>query len=123
MNILFAEDDSNISTIAQIVLERVGGHTVTLVNNGRDALEQALTNPYDLIILDGMMPELSGPEVCRQYKEQVQNPVPVIFLSAKSTQTDIQEFMSLGAGYIQKPFNPQTLCQQIDMILGVEEAS
>ena len=123
MNILFAEDDKNISTIAKIVLERVGGHTVTVVATGTDALEMALNNPYDLIILDGMMPGLSGPEVCRQYKETMTTPAPVIFLSAKSTQTDIQEFMDLGAGYIQKPFNPQTLCQQIDVILGTEEVA
>jgi DNA-binding response OmpR family regulator len=123
MRILFAEDDMNISTIAKIVLERVGHHEVTVVNNGRDALETALLGEHDLIILDGMMPELSGPEVCRKYKEQTANAVPVIFLSAKSTQIDIQEFMELGAGYIQKPFNPQTLCQQIEMILGQDEVA
>lgn len=123
MKILFAEDDKNISTIAKIVLERVGGHEVTIAENGRTALEAALNENFELIILDGMMPELSGPEVCRQYKDQCSEPAPVIFLSAKSTQIDIQEFMSLGVGYIQKPFNPQTLCQQIDMILGRDEAA
>jgi len=64
-----------------------------------------------------MMPELSGPEVCRKLKEQSDIKTPVVFLSAKSTQQDIQEFLQLGIGYIQKPFNPQTLCQQIEMIL------
>lgn len=123
MKILFAEDDTNISTIAKIVLERVGQHQVTVVANGSEALEIALKGHFDLIILDGMMPGLSGPEVCRQYKENMDHPAPVIFLSAKSTQIDIQEFMTLGAGYIQKPFNPQTLCQQIDVILGTEEVA
>lgn len=117
MKILIAEDDTNISTIAKLVLERVGQHTVTLAENGRVALDMALSNSYDLIILDGMMPELSGTEVCRKFQEQTQTPTPVIFLSAKSTQQDIQEFLDLGIGYIQKPFNPQTLCQQIDMML------
>ena len=77
----------------------------------------AMRDQFDLIILDGMMPELSGTEVCRQYKEHAPTQAPVIFLSAKSTQADIQEFLDLGIGYIQKPFNPQTLCQQIEMIL------
>jgi DNA-binding response OmpR family regulator len=117
MKILIAEDDPNILTIAKLVLERVGHHAVIIATNGREALEAAVNNEFDLIILDGMMPELSGPEVCRQYKEQSAHQAPVIFLSAKSTQIDIQEFLDLGIGYIQKPFNPQTLCQQIDMIL------
>lgn len=117
MKILIAEDDSNIATIAKLVLERVGMHEVVLASNGREALEMALSTPFDLIILDGMMPELSGPEVCRKYKEQITSPAPVIFLSAKSAQQNIQEFLDLGAGYIQKPFNPKTLCDQIEMIL------
>jgi two-component system, OmpR family, response regulator len=123
MKILFAEDDLNISTIAKIVLERVGGHEVTVVANGREALEAALRHEHELIILDGMMPELSGPEVCKLYNEQTAVPVPVIFLSAKSSQADIQEFMDIGIGYIQKPFNPQTLCQQIELILANEGAA
>lgn len=117
MKILIAEDDNNISTIAKLVLERVGHHNVIVAANGREALNAALQQQFDLIILDGMMPELSGPEVCRQYREQCANQAPVIFLSAKSTQADIKEFLELGIGYIQKPFNPQTLCQQIDMIM------
>ena len=117
MKILIAEDDLNIATIAKVVLERVGYHEVHLASNGREALEKALASNYDLLLLDGMMPELSGPEVCRQYKDQSPSPTPVIFLSAKSTQQDIQEFLQLGEGYIQKPFNPQTLCEQIEMIL------
>jgi DNA-binding response OmpR family regulator len=117
VKILIAEDDPNILTIAKLVLERVGHHEVFQATNGRDALNAAMREPFDLILLDGMMPELSGPEVCRQYKEQSAHHAPVIFLSAKSTQADIQEFMNLGIGYIQKPFNPQTLCQQIDTIL------
>ena len=117
MKILIAEDDPNILTIAKLVLERVGQHEVISATNGREALNAAIGSPFDLIILDGMMPELSGTEVCRQYKEQSAHQAPVIFLSAKSTQADIQEFLTLGIGYIQKPFNPQTLCQQIDLIL------
>ncbi len=119
MKILIAEDDANISTIAKVVLERVGHHQVDVATNGREALDKALATNYDLLLLDGMMPELSGTEVCRQYKDQCPTPTPVIFLSAKSTQQDIQEFLQLGEGYIQKPFNPQTLCEQIEMILKV----
>lgn len=116
MRILFAEDDANISKIAQMVLERVGGHEVTLAEDGNSALDHLKKDRFDLVILDGMMPGLSGPEVCRKYLQQ-SHPAPVIFLSAKSSPQDICEFMDLGAGYIQKPFDPKTLCQQIDTIM------
>lgn len=118
MKILFAEDDTNIAQIAKMVLEKIGGHDITVAVDGSQALDLALNNTYDLIILDGMMPHLSGTEVCKQYKSKVEGgAAPVIFLSAKSSPQDICEFLDLGVGYIQKPFNPQTLCQQIDTIL------
>lgn len=118
MKILLAEDDANIVKIAQMVLEKVGGHTVDTALDGGIALQKALQNEYDLIILDGMMPVHPGVEVCQLYKEQKQGPLAaIIFLSAKSSQKDINEFMSLGNGYIQKPFEPQSLCKSIDEIM------
>lgn len=118
MKILLAEDDMNIIKIAQMVLERVGKHQVTTAMDGKEALSKALTEDFDLIILDGMMPGLPGIEVCKNYLEQKQGKKsPVIFLSAKSSQKDINEFLSLGTGYIQKPFEPQNLCSLIDDIL------
>lgn len=118
MKILLAEDDLNIIKIAQMVLERVGSHEVDTATDGGEALEKALANNYDLIILDGMMPILPGVEVCKQYTQNKVGPkASVIFLSAKSSQKDISEFLSLGQGYIQKPFEPQSLCSMIDDIL------
>ena len=118
MKILLAEDDMNIIKIAQMVLERVGGHCVDTAFDGGIALEKALAGEYDLIILDGMMPVHPGLEVCKLYREQKKgNQAKVIFLSAKSSQKDILEFLSLGHGYIQKPFEPQSLCNLIDDIM------
>ncbi len=118
MKVLLAEDDLNIIKIAQLVLERVGGHEVDTALDGGEALSKALANDYDLIILDGMMPVHPGVEVCKMYKEQKQGTqAQIIFLSAKSSQKDINEFLSLGTGYIQKPFEPQSLCSMIDDIL------
>lgn len=118
MKILLAEDDNNIVKIAQVVLEKVGGHTVDVALDGGQALEKALNQSYDLIILDGMMPVLPGVEVCRRYfSESTQPNARIIFLSAKSSKEDIEEFLKLGSGYIQKPFEPHSLCQQIDDIL------
>ncbi len=118
MRILLAEDDHNIVKIAQMVLERVGHHQVDTATDGGEALTKALAGDYDLIILDGMMPVYPGLQVCKLYKEQKQGPqAKIIFLSAKSSQQDIQEFLAVACGYIQKPFAPQNLCPLIDDIL------
>jgi two-component system OmpR family response regulator len=119
MRILLAEDDPNISTIAKMALEQIGGHTVTHVENGEEALQLALSSSdeYDVILLDEMMPGLNGLAVCQQYFEQADNPKPVIFLSAKSQAADIQEFKDLGDGFIPKPFDPMALCQAIQDVL------
>ena len=104
--------------IAKTVLEKMGGHEVVPAHDGGEALDKALSEDFDLIILDGMMPVRPGVEVCKLYMEQKQGPkAHIIFLSAKSSQDDIKEFLSLGNGYIQKPFEPQNLCLLIDDIL------
>lgn len=119
MRILLAEDDPNISTIAKMALEQIGGHQVTHVENGEEALELALAAgpDYDVILLDEMMPGLNGLAVCRQYFAETTDRSPVIFLSAKSQAADIQEFKDLGDGFIPKPFDPMILCQSIQEVL------
>lgn len=117
MKILLAEDDSNISVIATLALEKLGGHKVIVAQNGEQALELALGDDYDVILLDEMMPKLNGISVCKQYLAQKTKPAPVIFLSAKSQETDIKEFNELAMGHIAKPFDPTQLNQQIQNIL------
>ena len=123
MKILLAEDDQNISLIAKLALEQIGGHQVHVANNGRMALEMALSYDFDLILLDEMMPEMNGLTVCREYHQQASNPSPVIFLSAKSQESDIIEFTQNALGFIPKPFDPATLCQSILRILQKFEGS
>jgi len=89
-----------------------------VVGNGREALERATIEKFDLIILDGMMPEMDGMEACCVLKA---NPdtreTPVIFMTAKNQQADIEEGFRLGAiGYIVKPFDAQELCNEIQKI-------
>lgn len=119
MNVFLAEDDVNISTIAKMALEQLGGHQVTHVDNGERALEAILTNGhnYDVILLDEMMPGLNGLAVCEKYVTQVADAKPVIFLSAKNQASDVKLFAEHGQGYIPKPFDPTQLCQQIEEIL------
>lgn len=123
MRILLAEDDSNISMIAKITLEKIGKHQVTVVANGKDALDKATQEDFDLILLDGMMPLMDGLSVLKNLKTTNKANLPVIFLSAKSQESDIKEVMELGAiGYIQKPFEPKILCEQIDQMLAKKAA-
>jgi len=121
MKILLAEDDGNISTIAIMALEHFGGHEVTHVDNGLDALNKAKEGGFDLIILDQMMPIMNGLTVCKEYKSLPNNNIPIIFLSAKCHADDIAAFKKMGLGHIQKPFDPATLNQQINDILNITE--
>lgn len=117
MKIMLAEDEPNIATIAKLTLEKMGGHEVHWVSNGNAALDCALNMNFDVILLDEMMPGLNGLSVCKQYKAQTKDPKPVIFLSAKSQEADIKEFEAAGKGYINKPFDPMSLCSKIEEIL------
>lgn len=113
MHILLAEDDKNITLILQLVLEKLGKHQVTLAENGQVALEKALNNEFDLILLDGMMPKMTGLEVLRTLSKELDQRPPVIYLSAKTDQKDLDEIKTLGAGHIQKPFDPEKINQRI----------
>lgn len=117
MRILLAEDDPNISVIAKLSLEKLGGFDVTVVHDGEEALKAALTQNFDLILLDEMMPKMNGLRVCQEYKAQSEQPKPVIFLSAKSQESDLQEFAANGIGFIPKPFDPTQLSAQIKNLL------
>lgn len=113
MRILLAEDDPHISVIAKLCLEKIGGFAVTVVNDGEAALREALSESYDLILLDEMMPKMNGLRVCHEYKSRSQQSRPVIFLSAKSQEADLKEFSNNGLGFISKPFDPMALPAQI----------
>jgi len=116
MNILLAEDEPNIATIAIMTLETLGGHTVTHVDDGQKAYDEALSNDYDLIILDEMMPKMNGIQVCKSLIQE-NLMTPIIFMSAKSQAADVSLFESIGTGYIPKPFEPSSLNDQINKIL------
>lgn len=123
LKVLLAEDDPNISVIAKLCLEKFAGHDVTVVSDGEGALNEALTQKYDLILLDEMMPKMNGLKVCQEYKARCPDPRPVIFLSAKSQESDIREFQQTGTGFIAKPFDPMKLPAQIEALLKTHKAA
>lgn len=117
MRILLAEDDLSICTVAKVCLEKIGGHQVTVVHDGKSAVDYSLAQSFDLILLDGMMPVLDGVSACRQMLMQGVTS-PIVFMTAKSQESDIAEGLNAGAiGYIQKPFDPKTLPSTIQSIL------
>jgi DNA-binding response OmpR family regulator len=116
--ILIAEDERDIRDLITFTL-RFAGHEVIATANGEEALQTALQEIPDLILLDVRMPRMSGYEVCEQVKanEKTQQ-IPVVFLSAKGQESEVQAGLKVGAEeYILKPFSPDQLADRIRVIL------
>lgn len=116
MKILLAEDDHNISTIAKLALETVGGHQVEVAADGETALQRMLTEEFDVILLDEMMPKMNGIKVCEEYAKSGRK-APVIFMSANVQDKKVEEFKGTAIGFIPKPFDPMALAKQVEQIL------
>jgi len=116
--ILIAEDERDIRDLITFTL-RFAGHEVIATANGEEALQTALQEIPDLIILDVRMPRMSGYEACEQLKENATTQhIPVVFLSAKGQESEVQAGLKVGAAeYILKPFSPDQLAERIRVIL------
>jgi two-component system, OmpR family, response regulator MtrA len=100
--LLLVEDDASIREVAKLGLTQAGFH-VTTAPDGREGLLHFRQTPFDLVILDVMLPVLDGYEVCRQIRAESR--VPIIMLSAKSDTVDVVVGLELGADdYVTKPF-------------------
>ena len=112
--ILIVEDESSISDFVKWELE-YEVYEVCIKEDGRDGLEEALNNEYDLVILDIMLPSMNGFEICRRIKRV--KATPVIMLSAKSSVIDKVNGLKLGADdYISKPFAIEELLARIEVV-------
>ncbi len=112
MRILVIEDEKGISGFIKEGLEEEG-FAVDTAGNGQTGLELANTNEYDLLLLDWMLPGMSGIEVCTEIRKK-NIPVPIIFLTAKDTVQDTVFGLSSGANdYIKKPFEFEELLARI----------
>jgi two-component system response regulator MtrA len=100
--VLLVEDDASIREVAKLGLEQAG-FRVTTAPDGREGLLHFRQSPFDLVVLDVMLPHLDGYEVCRQIRAESR--VPIIMLSAKSDTVDVVVGLELGADdYVTKPF-------------------
>ena len=113
--ILIVEDDTKIARFVELELRHEGYETET-ASDGRTGLAKALLPDVDLVLLDIMLPELSGMEVCRRIRQESE--VPVIILTAKGDVTDKVAGLDLGANdYMTKPFAIEELLARIRAVL------
>jgi CheY-like chemotaxis protein len=116
--ICYVEDDEDIQRIVRMSLERVGKMTVAVVSDPTQAIGTITEFQPDLVMLDWMMPVLDGPALFRQMKLREETKgLPVVFITAKASQRELDELKSLGAaGTISKPFSPKDLPDQLRAI-------
>src|SRR6266542_2750246 len=114
-HVLLVEDDASIREIATLGLEQAG-FRVTASGDGRDALLRFRHGPFDLVVLDVMLPSLDGLEVCREIRRESQ--APIVMLSAKGELHDVVVGLELGADdYVTKPFELPELIARIKAVL------
>ena len=116
MRILIVEDEPGISNFLKQGLEEES-YAVDIAEEGKKGLKMALSGEYDLLLLDWMVPGISGIEICRQFRKDFKD-TPVIFLTAKDTVDETIFGLQSGANdYIKKPFNFEELLERIKVQL------
>ena len=120
--ILLVDDEPSIIQLARLYLER-DGYRIHAVGDGRSALQAVQTFQPALVVLDVMLPEMDGLEVCRRLRAE-NNRVPILMLTARDDDIDKILGLELGADdYLTKPFNPRELVARIKAILRRAEPS
>jgi len=116
--ILIAEDERDIRDLISFTL-KFAGFEVVAVTNGAEAVDAALKEKPDLILLDGRMPVMTGLQACETMKaDERTKDIPVVFLSAKGQEAEIQAGLNAGAvEYLLKPFATDELIKHIRNIL------
>lgn len=109
--ILLVEDDRDIAELERDYLE-LNGFAVDMEMNGREGLEKALAEDYDLLLLDVMLPDLDGLAICKAVREQKE--IPILLVTARKEDIDKIRGLSVGADdYIVKPFSPNELVARV----------
>ena len=116
--ILIADDEPNIVAALEFVLRRAG-YEVDVARDGEEALRQLERCPPDLVLLDVMMPVLSGYDVCQRVRARPEwSGVKVVMLSARGRETETSRGLAAGADlYVVKPFSNRELLRNIDSLL------
>lgn len=117
--VLICDDDPVIRRLLQVNLE-LDGYDVISARHGGEAVDLGFRERPDLIILDIMMPRMDGYEACeRLKKDPATGDIPIVFLSAKAQQADIDKGKAYGvADYLTKPFDPAELLEVVGRLVG-----
>ena len=115
--VLIVDDEPNILMSLEFLLKK-SGYKVFIARDGREALDIVEKELPDIILLDVMMPEVDGYEVCQKIKNDKETAhIKIVFLSAKTKQEDIDKGYELGAVlYITKPFSSRNLITKVDSL-------
>tara|TARA_R110000787_G_scaffold94172_4_gene196802 strand:- start:1493 stop:1867 length:375 start_codon:yes stop_codon:yes gene_type:complete len=115
IKLLHVEDDADIREIAQMALDLSGEFEVVQCSSGEEALAQVESYTPDVVLLDMMMPGMTGRQTLEKMREEpALAKVPAIFMTARAQHTEIEELLQIGAAdVISKPFDPMTLPDQI----------
>lgn len=116
--VLCVEDDPDIRMILEFSLGHLGGYTVMACASGPEALDAAGRFAPELVLLDVMMPKMSGPETLTRLRQlPCMHQVPVVFVTARALPEEVEGLLAHGAdAIILKPFDPVTLPQEIHAI-------
>ena len=114
-SILVVEDESSIASFVALYLKNAG-YRIQAAGTGREALERVASEKPDLIVLDLMLPDIDGLEVCRRVRQS--SDVPILMLTARDEDVDKIIGLEVGADdYLTKPFNPRELVARVKSIL------
>ena len=120
--ILIVDDEEPIVTLLTFNIQRAG-YMTEVSYNGKDAINKAMSHDFHLIILDLMLPEVNGMEVCRYLREHEVD-TPILMLTAKDNEMDKVKGLEVGADdYLTKPFSPKEVIARINAILRRVELS
>lgn len=116
--ILLADDEPDILEISRIALETVGGFDVSVCSSGRALLERLTEFEPDLVIVDVLMPDMTGPEVFEEIRRRPEyNAIPVVYLTGVIQKHELESLRETGvADVILKPFDPMKLADRINRI-------
>jgi DNA-binding response OmpR family regulator len=116
--VLIIDDNVEILELLRRVVEKEGYGTI-LEKNGERGLASALRNLPDIVVLERLLPDLNGLQICRRLKERPDTErIPLIFLSVLDSEQDIVEGLKAGADdYMKKPFSPDELMARIERVL------
>lgn len=131
-DVLVAEDNPINQMVIRKVLKNLG-HQVTIVENGRKAVDAALDHDFDIILMDVQMPEMDGVEATRAIREHEEQQgsdksIPIVAVTAHAMKGDREEFLAAGMNaYVSKPFTPveleTTICSLVDKLSNAEKSS